>query len=91
MKRFLVAVLLVAFVAVPAFSAVKTYQVTGPVLEVSADKIVVQKGKDRWELARDAATKVSGDLKVGSKVTIEYRMTATSVEVKTEKAPAKKK
>lgn len=92
MKRLLVAVLLVAFVAIPAFSAVKTYQVTGPVLELTADKIVVQKGNDKWELAREAATKVSGDLKVGSKVTIEYRMIAASIEVKpADKAPAKKK
>ena len=71
-------------------AATKTYQVTGPVLEVSGDMIAVQKGKDRWEIARDSSTKVTGDLKVGSKVTIEYRMTATSVDVKSEKAPAKK-
>jgi hypothetical protein len=44
--------------------------------------IVVQKGKDRWEIARGADTKVTGDLKVGSKVTIEYRMNAATVEVK---------
>jgi hypothetical protein len=50
--------------------------------------IAVQKGKDRWEMARDASTKVTGNLKVGSKVTIEYRMTATSVEVKAEKGAA---
>jgi len=72
-------------------AATKTYQVTGPVLESSNDMIAVQKGKDRWEIARDASTKVTGDLKVGSKVTIEYRMTATSVDVKAEKAAAKKK
>jgi hypothetical protein len=66
-----------AFAAAP-----RTYQVTGPALAVSADIIVVQKGQDRWEIARDASTKVTGDLKVGAKVTIEYRMTATSVEVK---------
>ena len=78
--------------AAPAATA-KTYQVTGPVLEVSDTMIVVQKGKDRWEIARDASTKVSGDLKVGAKVTIEYRMTATSVEVKAEgaKGGSKKK
>lgn len=69
-----------------AIGAVKTYQVTGPVLEVSDTMIAVQKGKDRWEIARDASTKVTGDLKVGEKVTIEYRMTATSVEVKAAKA-----
>jgi hypothetical protein len=73
-----------------AFAAVKTYQVTGPVLEVSDTMIAVQKGKDRWEIARDASTKVTGDLKVGAKVTIEYRMTATSVEVKAGSASSKK-
>ena len=73
-----------------SLAATKTYQVTGPVLEVSGDMIAVQKGKDRWEIARDSSTKVTGDLKVGSKVTIEYRMTATSVDVKAEKAAAAK-
>jgi hypothetical protein len=75
----------------PAVAATKTYQVTGPVLEVNDTMIAVQKGKDRWEIARDASTKVTGDLKVGSKVTIEYRMTATAVDVKAEKASSKKK
>ena len=69
-------------------AAAKTYQVTGPVLEITSDTIVVQKGKDRWEIARDASTKVTGDLKVGAKVTIEYRMTATSVDVKPAAATA---
>ena len=65
--------------------APKTYQVTGPVLEVKDDVIVVQKGKDKWEIARDASTKIKGDLKVGAKVTIEYRMSAAAVDVKAEK------
>ena len=69
----------------------KTYQVTGPVLEVSNDMIAVQKGKDRWEIARDPSTKVAGTPKVGDKVTIEYRMTATSVEIKPAAASKKKK
>jgi hypothetical protein len=59
-----------------------TYQVTGPVLELTPTVITVQKGAEKWELARDASTKVTGDLKVGSKVTIVYKMTAKSVEVK---------
>ena len=51
-----------------------------------------QKGNEKWEVSRDAATKVTGDLKVGSKVTIEYKMTATKIDVKEEKkADAKKK
>ncbi len=69
----------------------KTYQVTGPVLELRDDMIAVQKGKDRWEIGRDASTKVTGDLKVGSKVTVEYKMMGTAVEVKPEKGGAKKK
>ena len=62
--------------------SIKTYQVTGPVLEMNDAIIVVQKGKDRWEIARDASTKISGDVKVGSKVTITYTMMATEVEAK---------
>jgi phage portal protein BeeE len=58
----------------------KTYQVTGPILEVNAKTIVVQKGDERWEIARDEATKIKSEPKVGEKVTIHYRMTATSVE-----------
>jgi hypothetical protein len=70
---------------------VNTYQVTGPVLEVKDDMIAVQKGKDRWDLARDKDTKVTGDLKVGSKVTIQYRMTATSIEATEAKSAKTKK
>jgi hypothetical protein len=62
-----------------------TYQATGPVLEVTDTKIVIQKDTEKWEFARSADTKVTGELKVGSKITIQYTMNATSVEVKTEK------
>lgn len=88
----LIVVLALGF-ALSLSAAVKTYQVTGPVLEVKADMIVVQKGSDRWEIARDASTKITGDLKVGSKVTVEYRMTAASAVVKEDKkaTPKKKK
>jgi len=60
------------------------YQVTGPVLEVTDTTIVVEgRNKERHEFARTADTKVDGgDLKVGSKVTVKYTMTAASVEVK---------
>jgi len=64
----------------------KTYQVTGPVLEVTPTTITVQKGDDKWEIARNPKTKVTGDLKVGSKVTIYYTMVAAEVEVKEAKS-----
>lgn len=92
MKKILLiacAVLLVASFAVAA--GPKTYQVTGPVLELKDDLIVVQKGSDKWEIARGKDVKVTGDLKVGSKVTIEYRMTAATIEVKEAKAKETKK
>jgi hypothetical protein len=60
----------------------KDYQVTGPVLDVSDDIITVQKGSEKWEIGRNKDTKINGDLKKGSKVTIQYKMTATSVDVK---------
>ena len=72
-----------------AFAGAKTYQVTGPVLEVNDSMIAVQKGKDRWEVNRDSNTKVSGDVKVGDKVTVTYTMTATDVEVKAGKGGKK--
>jgi hypothetical protein len=91
MKKALVLAVAALLVASLAFAAgPKTYQVTGPVLEIKDDVIVVQKGKDKWEIAKGAA-KVTGDLKVGAKVTIEYTMTAASVEVKAEKAKGAKK
>jgi hypothetical protein len=64
-----------------------TYQVTGPVLELKDDMIIIQKGTEKWEIARTPDTKITGELKVGEKVTIHYRMTAASIEVK----PAKVK
>jgi hypothetical protein len=83
MKSFLMMVAVVLIGSSLVFAAgPKTYQVTGPVLEIKDDIITVQKGKEKWEIAKDAATKVTGDLKVGSKVTIEYTMQATTVEVK---------
>lgn len=96
MRKAFVFALMLALLTIPLTlaAATKTYQVTGPVLEVRPDAIVVQKGTEKWEIARDSSTKMTGDVKVGSKVTITYRMTASDVTVKPDtgaKAPAKKK
>lgn len=66
-----------------------TYQATGPVTEVTETKIVIQKGKETWEIARTPETKITGEIKVGSKITVMYTMTAATVEVKSEKEKAK--
>ena len=94
MKRVIFVVgMLVLAVTFAFVQASWAYQVTGPVVEVKDDSISVQKGKEVWKIARDKNTKVTGDLKVGSKVTIEYTMSATKIEVKdaAKKAEPKKK
>lgn len=94
MRRFasvavFVSSIVLAAPAFPANTGVKSYQVTGPVLEMTDTTVTVQKGKEKWVIAKDAATKTTGDLKVGAKVTVYYSMTAQEIEAKAEK-PSKK-
>ena len=85
-------VLAVLLSAMPVVAASPDrYQVTGEVVEVTDTMIVVMKGKERFEMARDASTKINGDLKVGAKITAQYKITATSVEVKAATASKKSK
>jgi hypothetical protein len=71
-----------------AFAAgAKSYQVTGAILEVKPTMIAVQKDGDRLEMDLDPQTKVTGELKVGSTVTITYVMSATKADA-TATAPA---
>ncbi len=90
MKAFSLAIAAILALSPELFaSPAKTYQVTGPILEMNDTMIAVEKeqGKnERWEIARDASTKANGAMKVGDKVTITYTMTATEVEVKPAKA-----
>ncbi|MDB5320049.1 MAG: hypothetical protein JWN40_1680 [Phycisphaerales bacterium] len=92
-RRFILVMFILSFM-LPSLAlarAPKKYQVTGKVLELTDDVIVVEKGDEKWEIGREAATKVDGKLKVGVKVTIEYTMTAAKVDVKDEKAAEKAK
>jgi len=89
MKRLALAVALAALAAPAAARQPKTYQVTGQVLDVTDDLIVVQKGKEKFEIGRTPDTKVTGELKQGGKATIEYRMTAATAEAKADKAGGK--
>ncbi len=86
MKAIVIATLLAA--SSFAFAA-KSYQVTGPVLEVTDSTITVDKKGEKFEIERTAG--MGGDVKKGAKVTVKYTMTATDIEVKSEgAAPAKK-
>ena len=92
MNKNLLLTLTAAFsISAAAFAAgPDSYQVTGPIVEVTDAKIVVMKGKEKFEIARGADTKVTGELKVGVKVTIEYAMTAKTIEAKEDKAKGAK-
>src|SRR6476619_1038988 len=84
----------VAFGSAAFAGSPSSYQVTGPITAVDDSMITVMKGKEKFEVARDSSTKVTGDLKVGDKVTIMYTMTAKEIEVKaakTDKADKSKK
>jgi hypothetical protein len=65
-------------------AAPKAYQVTGEVVELTDDVVTVLKGKEKFEIAR-ADVQPTGELKKGSKVTVEYKMTATTITVKEDK------
>ena len=92
MRKIVIVLAALTFVFASAtWAAPKSYQVTGPVLEIKGDVIVVQKGSEKWEIAKEAATKVSGELKVGARVTIEYQMYAKGIEVKAPPAKAEPK
>lgn len=81
MKKFAIVVVALMLVATVAFAG-KTYQFTGKVLEIKDNVIVVDKSGEKFEMAKDANTKVKGDLKVGAKVTVKYESRAAEIEVK---------
>jgi len=82
MRKSILVLCAILFLSTTVVAGPAQYQVTGPVLEVREDVIVVQKGTEKWEIARDKATPSSGDLKVGAKVTVFYTMQASKIEIK---------
>ena len=97
MRRTLCIAVVLCGLLAPAttFAKAKSYQVTGPIIELTDELIIVQKGKEKFEINRSSDTKVEGDLKVGSKVTVYYTMSADKIEAKgdskKEEKPADKK
>lgn len=89
-KTFLTLTAALSLTAAAFAGSPDSYQVTGPIVEVTDAKIVVMKGKEKFEIARTADTKVTGELKVGAKVTIGYSMTAKTIEAKEDKVKSAK-
>ena len=85
MKKFLAGILVLgmAFVLI-LMAAPKSYQVTGTVKALTDTTISVEKSNGEvWEVGREAGLKVTGgQLAVGTKVTVFYKMVAVSAEVK---------
>jgi hypothetical protein len=80
---FLLAVTILSIAcASPVFADDHNYQVTGLVLAVTPTSITVKKGSSPWTVSRDPSTVVTGNLAVGSKVTIKYHMVADTVTAK---------
>jgi hypothetical protein len=82
--------ILATLAAIALATSAQAYQVTGEIDDVTATSITVKatggKNKgEKFEMTRGADTKVAGDLKKGAKVTVEYTITAKSVEVKADK------
>jgi len=82
MKRTIGLFAVMLFLSAASLVLAKDYQVTGPVVDVKEDVIIVKKGNENWEIARDKSTKTTGDIKKGDQVMIKYKMTATSIEGK---------
>ena len=80
LKIAVLSVLCSALIDGSAFAGGKTYQITGTIAEVTPTKLVVEKGTERWEIDLGPETKGSGDLKVGTTVTVNYTMSATKIE-----------
>jgi hypothetical protein len=86
-SMFAIAIILLTLTA---YAAGKSYQFTGVVKTVQGSTFTVQKSPtETWEFSTDASTK--GTPKVGDKVTVQYRMVATDIEIKPAAVPAKKK
>ncbi len=73
----LVAAMAVLFAVTVVWAAEKTYQVTGPVTELTDSMLVVDKKGEMHQIARTADTKVKGDLKVGEKAEVRFNNPGT--------------
>jgi hypothetical protein len=52
----------------------RKYRLTGPLVDSGSGYLVIRKGFDQWYIARTPSTVVTGDLKPGYPVSVEYYM-----------------
>ena len=80
-----IVILFVLALAAGGYASAKSYQFTGVVKAVDSNSLTVEKSaKETWRFELTKDTK--GDTpKIGDRVTIAYRMTATEIEVSNKK------
>lgn len=66
----------------------QTSEMTGKVLGVTSNVITLQKGKEVWSIKRGESTSVTGDLKIGSTVTVKYNAPDAQKKEGPETAPS---
>ena len=92
MKKVVLLISVIFLMAAVAYAAQDgVRKATGELVKITAESIVIKKGKGEMVIVRDASTNVAGNLKVGEKVTVQYKMIATSVAVKDTKTTETKK
>jgi len=91
LKQLFALLVAAAFFGNAVIALAKDYQVTGPVVDVKDNGIVVKKGNENWEIARDKDTKATGEPKKGDRVTVKYKMIATNIETKETKSKTEAK
>jgi uncharacterized protein YxeA len=92
MKKILIVVCVIFLITAVAYAAQDGIRkATGELVKITAESVVIKRGKGEMVITRDAATNIAQNLKVGEKVTVEYKMIATSVAVKDTKTSKTKK
>lgn len=82
-------VLMLTFV-LGGYAATKSYQFTGTVKNIDGTTLTVEKSaKETWTF--DTSKDTKGTPKVGDKVTVQYKMVATDIEIKPATTATKKK
>lgn len=85
----LLAFALIAAVAAPAFAGPgKTYPISGTAVEVDSQYVVVEGDGKKVQMDRVGATQITGDLKTGDKVSVEYYLVAKDIKVTSPAKPA---
>jgi len=76
-----IVILIVLAVAAGGYASAKSYQFTGVVKAVDSNSLIVEKSaKETWQFELTKDTK-GATPKIGDRVRISYRMTATEIEM----------